>query len=573
MYNLGAEGRTISKTLSVEVMSTYVRDGDNGDSAVIDEYASLVKTLDKRFNPKKNVVLERHKFLQRAQLPGESIDDFVAALRTLAISCNYREFRDEIIRDLIERTSDKKIQEKLLATDDPDLETALTLAKSIEHSQFCMREMSSSSQSPEVKSLSSKKIPKSTKFSNVSRARDASPKLKSEKSQPFCYRCGSKNHLGNAKFCYALEQTCFKCGEKGHLARLCKVMAPSKSNAQVVKSIEEDPFDPSDEEDQLLMLSSSSVQSEGVMEIASMGSAHKRKSPSCVIDVNGKKVKFLADSGSPFTLVNIKDFGNIDKVQLQPSNIRIFAYGGKRVEVLGRYSATLEFQGESATGTVFFVEDGANLLGWEEQGGLGIILDPNHPDMVLSRHEAHKFYAPPSSVLHHLSSDDWFHQYPEVFTDRLGKLKGFQHRIILKKDACAVAHKVPLSLRSELKQELERLSSMDVIEPIKGSEWLAPVVLACKPDKSLRMCVDLRDLNANIWIDRQPLPNINEMLSTLEGAKYFSSFDILSAYHQVELSRDSRHLTSFVTPEGALRYKRMPFGLASASAVFQRLMG
>lgn len=145
VYNLGAEGRTILKTLSLEVVSTYVRDSDNGDSAVIDEYASLVKTLDKRFNPKKNVVLERHKFLQRAQLPGESIDDFAAALRTLAISCNYREFRDEIIRDqLIERTSDKKIQEKLLATDDPDLETALTLAKSIEHSQFCVKEMSSS---------------------------------------------------------------------------------------------------------------------------------------------------------------------------------------------------------------------------------------------------------------------------------------------------------------------------------------------------------------------------------------------------------------------------------------------
>lgn len=81
--------------------------------------------------------------------------------------------------------------------------------------------------------------------------------------------------------------------------------------------------------------------------------------------------------------------------------------------------------------------------------------------------------------------------------------------------------------------------------------------------------MDLCDLNSSIWIDRQPLSNTNEIMETLDGAKLFTSLDVSSAYHQVVLSRDSRHLISFVTPEGAYRCVGMPFGLVSASGVFQ----
>ena len=48
--------------------------------------------------------------------------------------------------------------------------------------------------------------------------------------------------------------------------------------------------------------------------------------------------------------------------------------------------------------------------------------------------------------------------------------------------------------------------------------------------------------------------------------------DLSSGYHQVLLHDESKHLTSFVTPLGAYRYLRMPFGLATAAACFQRVM-
>lgn len=84
--------------------------------------------------------------------------------------------------------------------------------------------------------------------------------------------------------------------------------------------------------------------------------------------------------------------------------------------------------------------------------------------------------------------------------------------------------------------------------------------------------MDLRALKANLVTDCHPLPNINEMVCMLDGACFFSTLDLWSAYHQIELPTDSKHFTAFITPHGLFQFKRMPFGLASAASVFQRAM-
>lgn len=58
----------------------------------------------------------------------------------------------------------------------------------------------------------------------------------------------------------------------------------------------------------------------------------------------------------------------------------------------------------------------------------------------------------------------------------------------------------------------------------------------------------------------------------LDGACVFSTFDLRSAYHQIELTDDSRSYTSFFTPHGLFQFMRMLFGLASVASVFQRAM-
>ncbi|XP_078537652.1 uncharacterized protein LOC144823205 [Lissotriton helveticus] len=76
---------------------------------------------------------------QRAE---ESIDDFVARLRELSVKCNFGAIADEMVRDqLIVQCNNKKIQERLWAAKNPSLKNAIDLAKVVEQSELCMKEL------------------------------------------------------------------------------------------------------------------------------------------------------------------------------------------------------------------------------------------------------------------------------------------------------------------------------------------------------------------------------------------------------------------------------------------------
>lgn len=132
--------------------------------------------------------------------------------------------------------------------------------------------------------------------------------------------------------------------------------------------------------------------------------------------------------------------------------------------------------------------------------------------------------------------------------------------------------RVPTGLRDEAILEEERMKDLGVIEPSE-SPWAAPVVLVRKKDGTLRYCIDYRKLNQVTQKDSYPLPNIQDCLDSLDGAKFFSSMDLSSGYWQVQMSEDAKDKTSFYGAGGGLwRFTVMPFGLCNAPATFERLM-
>ena len=110
-----------------------------------------------------------------------------------------------------------------------------------------------------------------------------------------------------------------------------------------------------------------------------------------------------------------------------------------------------------------------------------------------------------------------------------------------------------------------------MIEPSK-SPWACGVVMAKNKGGQLRFCCDFRYLNAVTIKDAYPIPRIDESLSKLGDAKFFTTLDLGSAFWQVPLRRQDREKTGFACELGLFQWKRMPFGLCNATATFQRLM-
>lgn len=84
------------------------------------------------------------------------------------------------------------------------------------------------------------------------------------------------------------------------------------------------------------------------------------------------------------------------------------------------------------------------------------------------------------------------------------------------------------------------------------------------------MCVDLTRLNDSVLREQYTLPAIDQMLARMTGARLFSKLDCNSGFYQMPLLAESQLLTTFTTPFGRYCYQRLPFGLCSASEVYQR---
>ena len=130
-------------------------------------------------------------------------------------------------------------------------------------------------------------------------------------------------------------------------------------------------------------------------------------------------------------------------------------------------------------------------------------------------------------------------------------------------------YRYPEKAKEMIAEMLEEMERKGVIEK-STSAWLSPIVLVSKPDGSKRVCLDYRHVNKHLSTDIYPLPRLDELVEQAAGNQYYVTLDLKEAYFQILLHEDSRDLTAFSDGVSLYRFKRLPFGLSCAPAVFSR---
>ena len=130
----------------------------------------------------------------------------------------------------------------------------------------------------------------------------------------------------------------------------------------------------------------------------------------------------------------------------------------------------------------------------------------------------------------------------------------------------------PIHLRKAIEAELQRLVERGVLEPVETARCAFPTVNVVKASGAVRICGDFKPLNRFLLVDQQPIPLATDLFRTLAGGKKFTRIDLSDAYHQLCLDKESQEILVINTHKGLYKYLRLPFGISSAPALFQRIM-
>ena len=535
-----------------DVYSTFTDWTTDGDEAKIEP---VLEKFEAYCMPRKNVPFERYRFNRRMQEPGESYDQYKTALRKLAEGCEFSTITpEEILRDrLIFGISDTKVRERLLR------ETNLKLAKTDEicrasESMLAQMRIVGDTTGPEVNRMTdqerSTSVPRRTKNSRRRPAQKGQGQGGKE-----CGSCGYQ-HPANRESCPAKGKDCLNCGMKNHFAAVCR--------HKQVKATEE----AEDEVDEV-------YQTEEVSAI--------KLDDSQLVTLkleSGSFIRFQPDTGAQCNVIPLHIYkkaskdGQLGKVK--PLKTALVAYGGAKIKVIGQVRIRV-WRGEATCFLDCRLVDSKEIrpiLGRKACLGMNIIQYNDNDILNKPQTDNAPVYAVQDQHTA-LTKQELLAKFPKVFGEGIGQLDG-TYRIRLDETVPPVQHaprRIAVALRPKLREALDDLVAQDVIAPVTTpTEWISSIVAVPKKNGKLRICLDPKDLNRAIQRENHQLPTIEDIATRLHGAKVFTMMDVRNGFWHVSLEEESTYLTTFQTPFGRYRWKRMPFGISSAPEVFQRRM-
>ena len=294
--------------------------------------------------------------------------------------------------------------------------------------------------------------------------------------------------------------------------------------------------------------------------------------------VNKTLLHLNPDTGADITLIDTTELKKFQpRPKLRGTDIKVLVYGAKTdepLEILGAFKAEL-VAGDKKIDEVVYVSRrlnrGVPLLSRDASKKLGIVTIniPAEPNVNVSP----ILKVPPEGSKDHPLCKE----FNNIF-DGIGKHKDLSIKLSLQEGAkpyVAPPSKVPLNLYAKVKAELDHLLEMDIIErvpPDDNTQFISRLVPVPKrvegsTEIGVRLTIDLRELNKFLDPVHHYVPTVEETKFFLNGAGEFSDLDMRQAFFQLSLDEDSCRLTTFNTPWGLMRFKRLVQGAKPSSSI------
>lgn len=551
----------------------------------------LLKALREFYVPKKNVLSERYSFRARKQQNGETVAEYVAALKGLATTCEFGSTLDEQLRDqLVYGITSKELRTKLLSAAYGEKLKWAKVMDIVHNFESTTSSLKTIQQTPlRTDSVSS------YKGKAHARQKDSERKQKPHAASGgdnACYRCQREGHSpANCKY---KDFQCRACNKKGHLERACRSKESGKHSGGQRASARGGPAErdtlyvvrePPDKGTSAARNQRSASPTEGAAyapgqppgtencaetespgvtkdyELFTVkGDSEYVKPYMVMVRCNGLKIKMEVDTGAAMSVMSEKLYNKrFKKCKLQPCDVRLKTYSSEPIALMGQIQVKVQC-GEQTKQLMLLVAKGSG-------------------PTLMGRNWIQHLHLDWSRVNHLPVTDpvsDMYERYSPVFNADRGVISGVKAKLRVMENAnpkFCKARSVPYALSEAVDKQLAKLQEMGVCTPVEYSEWATPIVCIPKTNGDVRICGDYK-VTINPWleVDKYPLPKTQDLFAKLAGGKYFTKLDLTQAYQQVELDDESKQYLTINTPKGLYQMNRLPYGIASSPAIFQRIM-
>lgn len=506
-----------------EALSKYGYFGLKSDESLT--CTQVLNAMGAKMVPKKNIIYNRYVFWSHNQTD-EGFDIFYSNLLKLITECDYKDYRDEMIRDkIVLGIKDINIKKELLKKNSLTLEEAVNICRSAEATSTQLKNMSGRIPEENIKKIT-------------------------ESRKGKCRFCGN-THIFKKEMCPAWGKTCSNCKGRNHNESVCK---KKKQVKQIIEGKEENTQ--SNNEDMVI--------------INKIADQHRKNLAECKLSVKKYQdwceTTCLLDTAADDCLIGFEDVQSMLGKEyviknMRPSKKCLFSFGGHNISIHGEIDLVLKVKVAnkySKYKVAFQVVHCQHipLLSCRACLEMGLVKFCKEVTCRYSK-----------------NTHEIIDKYKSVFEGR-GSFSGEVDLEVNTEVPTVIqkARRVPVALRPKLKSELERLEEEGIItKETSHTDWVSNILLIQKNDK-FRICLDPIPLNKAIKRPNYQFTTVDEILPELGQAKVFSTLDVKKGFWHLNLSEESSKLTTFWTPFGKYRWKVLPFGISSSPDYFQMKM-